>query len=238
MYQSFPFTVCLIINKYEIILFCMIRTFIAVSVLAAYPAIVLQACVIYSDFGSGASFDQDAGDVVSQSSDLRPSFAFTSASAQQLTEVDFVTSIGAISDLNQVTVSLSTDDEGRPGTALASQEFTNAMGLLGGEGNDPPYPPTIIPWILSTPEDLLAGNTYWITLDGPAPGEVTWNYNNQLQSGYSEFESGSWVATSNTLGAIQILGQSGASSSPSPEPRTSLLLGLGLLGVIAFKFRA
>ena len=123
----------------------------------------------------------------------------------------------------------------RSGTVLASQEFTNAMGILGGEGNDPPDLPAIISWILSTPEDLFAGNTYWITLDGPAPGDVTWNYNNQLQSGYSEFESGNWATTANTLGAIQILGES--EISPAPEPGTALLLGLGLLGVIGFKFR-
>jgi hypothetical protein len=218
----------------------MIRTSIAVA-LAASPAILLQAAVIYSDFGSGESFDQDAGAVVSQSADLSPSLAFTSAVAQELTEVDFVTSIGEIGDLNQVTVSLSSDGGGQPGTVLASQEFTNAMGVLGGEGNDPPDPPVVISWILSTPADLLAGDTYWITLDGPAPGDVTWNYNNQLQSGYSVFESGSWMTTTDTLGAIQILGESeGSDPSSAPEPGTAIMLalGLGLMGATRFKFRA
>jgi hypothetical protein len=207
----------------------MIRTFIAAGVLAAFPAIALQADIIYSDFGPGQSFDQDAGESVTQSVDLRPSLSFSTSSALQLTEVDFVTSIGEIGDVNQVTVSLSSDQGGHPGTVLAMQEFTNAMGLLGGEDNDPPDPPTIISWMLSTPEDLLPEDTYWITLDGPAPGDVTWNYNNQLQSGYSEFESGSWMATTNTLGAIQILGQS------APEPGTALLLGLGIVAVIGLK---
>jgi hypothetical protein len=214
----------------------MIRTIIAASVLAACPALVLQAGIIYSDFGPGESFDQDAGDVVSQSVDLSPSLSFISGVAQQLTEVDFVTSIGEIGDVNQVTVTLSSDDgEGHPSTVLASQEFTNAMGILGGEDNLPPAPPTVISWILSTPEDLLAGDTYWITLDGPAPGDVTWNYNNQLQSGYSEFESGEWVTNTNTLGAIQILGES--ETAPVPEPGTALLLGLGIAAVIGLKFR-
>jgi hypothetical protein len=217
----------------------MIRTFIAAAVFAACPAVLLASSIIYSDFGPGGSFDPDAGEFVSQSVDLRPSLAFTSATAQELTEVDFVTSIGEIGDLNQVTVSLSSDDGGHPGTVLASQEFTNAMGLLQGEDNDPPDPPAVISWILSTPEDLLAGATYWITLDGPAPGDVTWNYNTQLQSGYSEFESGSWTTTDNTLGAIQILGESDDSGPPSvPEPGTALLLGLGLVGVVGFKLRA
>src|SRR5271166_2821404 len=114
----------------------MIRTFIAAGVLAACPAISLQADIIYTDFGSGQSFDQDAGEFVSQSVDLRPSLAFTSAAAESLTEVDFVTSIGQIGDVNQVTVSLSSDNGGQPGMVMASQEFSNAMGLLGGEGNN------------------------------------------------------------------------------------------------------
>ncbi len=214
-----------------------IRTLVAAGALAACPAILLHADIIYSDFGPGESFDQDAGDVVSQSVDLRPSLAFSSASALQLTEVDFVTSIGTLGDLNQVTVSLSSDGGGQPGTVLATQEFTDAMGILGGEGGDPPDPPVIVSWILSTPQDLLAGDTYWITLDGPAPGDVTWNYNDEDQSGYSVFQSGNWVTTSNTLGAIQILGQSD-DSSPAPEPGTAPLLGLGLLGATLFKFRA
>jgi len=74
-------------------------------------------------------------------------------------------------------------------------------------GNDPPDPPGVISWLPSNPVDLLAGATYWITFDGSALGDVTWNYNSMLQSGYSELEFGLWQTTNGTLGAIQILGE-------------------------------
>ena len=212
----------------------MIRTIIAASVLAACPAFVLQASIIYSDFGPGESFDQDAGGVVSQSVDLSPSLSFISGVAQELTEVDFVTSIGEIGDLNQVTVSLSPDDGGHPGTVLASQDFTNAMGILGARGTTRrirrwSFPGTIHPGRPARGRYLL-DHPQWAR----APGDVTWNYNNQLQSGYSEFESGRWTTTDSTLGAIQILGESSGSDS-APEPGTALLLGLGIMAVIGLR---
>lgn len=202
--------------------------------LTAFSAMLLQADIIYTNFGSGDSFDMDAGVVVSQSTDLRPSFAFTPAANLVLTEVDFVTSIGETSDLNQVTISLSADGGGQPGRVLASQEFDNAMGILGGETDLPPDGPGILSWLPSGTLHLLAGATYWITFDGPAPGDVTWNYNNTLQSGYSEFVSNAWQTTNGTLGAIQI---SGAVDPSAPEPGTALLLGLGLIGMSRLRKR-
>ncbi len=206
-----------------------------IAVLLAACPILLQADIIYSDFGPGMSFDPDGGAVVSSSSDVRPSFAFTSPVALALTEVDFVTSIGESGYLNQVTVSLSSDGGNGPGTLLTSQEFDDAMGILGGETNDPPDPPGVISWLLSNPVDLLAGARYWITFDGPAPGDVTWNYNNMLQSGYSELEFGLWQTTNGTLGAIQILGEAENQDPAAPESGTALLLGLGLIGISLLK---
>jgi len=214
----------------------MIRALIIAFVPAAISVTLLRADIIYTDFGSGYSFDQDAGAVVSSSTDMRPSFAFTPAGNLVLTEVDFVTSIGEAGDLNEVTVSLSADAGGQPGAVLASQEFDNAMGILGGETDDPPDGPGILTWLPSNQVDLLAGATYWITFDGPAPGDVTWNYNETLQSGYAEWESGAWQTTSGTLGAIQISGE--AKDPAAPEPATALLLGLGLITMSRLKSRA
>jgi hypothetical protein len=203
----------------------MTRTLITFVILTARPVTLLHADMIYSDFGPGDSFDTDAGAVVSQTTDLRPSFAFTPLANLLLTEVDFVTSIGETGDLNEVTISLSADAGGRPGAVLASQEFDNAMGILGGEADDPPDGSGILSWLPSQEPTLLSGATYWITFDGPAPGDVTWNYNDTLQSGYSQFESGFWQSTNGTLGAIQIFGDADATA---PESGTALLLGLGL----------
>jgi len=213
----------------------MVRALITSVIMTACSAMLLQGDIIYTDFGSGDTFDLDAGAVVSQSTALRPSFAFTAAANLVLSEVDFVTSIDAAGDLNQVTISLSADDAGQPGTVLASQEFDNAMGILGGETDNPPDGSVILSWLPSKTLNLLAGAKYWITFDGPVPGDVTWNYNNTLQSGYSEFASNAWQTINGTLGAIQIVGETDPSA---PEPGTALLLGLGLIGIGRLKHRA
>ena len=101
------------------------------------------------------------------------------------------------------------------------------MGISGDDDDDPPV---IISWMPSTELDLVAGTEYWITLDGPADSGITWNYNLEGMSGYTQFQSGNWQFVDNTLGAIAITGG-------TPEPRTVVLLGLGLVAMIGIKSR-
>jgi hypothetical protein len=205
----------------------MLRAVILSFTLAAGSAALVQADVIYSDLGSG-SFYLYGGDVISSSSDYRPSVEFNSATDNTLTEVDFVASIGnSNTDVNQVTVSLYQDIAGVPGTLVASQEFTGDMGVLGSTSS-------ILSW---TPDVAIAPETdYFVTLDGPVPGDVTWNYNLQGQYGYYDYVGGSWQETNNTLGAIQILGGVSSQSS-TPEPGTFGLLAIATAGAVFFKRR-
>jgi hypothetical protein len=220
----------------------MTRALIAALALAVSPAPLLRAAIIYSDFGSADNpFNQDSGEVVTRSADLQPSFLFSPVTNMTLTQVDFVASIGDPNDVNQISIVLSGDTDGHPGTVLASHEFDNAMGILGGEALDVPVPPVVLSWAPSDTVNLLAGQSYWITLDGPVPGDVTWNDNTTLQSfgvpsaGYSVFEGGQWLALPNaTLGALQITGEE---VDVAPEPGTALLLGMGLLGTVGFRRR-
>jgi len=208
-----------------------------VAALALIPASLVHADMIYSNFGSVENqFDMDAGAIIAQSSDLQPSFVFTPATNQILTEVDFVASIGDIGDTNVVTVSLSQDSNGHPGTVIASQEFDGAMGVLGGEALDPSAPPVVLNW---DPSDisLVGGTSYWITLSSPAPGDVSWNFNTDLQEGYSEVLNGTWqFQPQATMGALQILGTD-ESSPTAPESGTELLMGLGLAAFGGFRWR-
>jgi hypothetical protein len=107
-----------------------LRTAVIVIALAVCPAALLQADVIYTDFGPGESFTPDSGDVLTFNGTTEPSVEFSPAISEELGEVDFVTSIDDSGDVNSVTVSVSADDGGQPGTALASQVFTD-MGVLG-----------------------------------------------------------------------------------------------------------
>jgi hypothetical protein len=204
------------------------RTAVLIGALVVCPAALLQADTIYSDLGSG--FYPGAGDTVSSSansSDQRPSVEFSPSVNEALIEVDFVTSIDASVDPNLIVVTLSNNVGGHPGTVIASQEFTGAMGILGSSAN----PPGIISWDPSTELELVAGADYWITLDGPTNSDVTWNYNKEGASGYTDFVSGSWQLSQNTRGAIDIIGS--FNSGPStPEPGTAFLLALGMTAAI------
>jgi hypothetical protein len=219
--QIRPYTLCMRYVLRPILfmlgLFCM---FSAVS----------RADVIYSNFGApGNVFSLGSGDVISISSsgDVRPSFEFMPSSTELLTEVDFVASMGDPSDTGQwVTVTLSSDGGGQPGAVIATSPEFVSLGVLGATSS-------IISWLPGTEPLLTGGTPYWITLDGPATGgDVTWNDNTTLQSGYSEFTGGVWtLEPDNTMGALQILG---SSDIPTPEPGTFLTIGTGLAGLLAF----
>lgn len=205
---------------------------------AAVLVPVLNGNTIYDNFSAeNPSFNTGSGEViVSDGIDQRPSFMFSVGTAEYLTEVDFVTSVDVNNTANQVTISLFPDDSGAPNTtmaALASQTFTGMMGIEGSTDD----PPGTLTWTPSV-EPLLAADTpYWITFDAPANGgDVFWNDNQTFASGDSTFGSGHWTATSNTLGALEIIGSTTAQST-APEPTSFAFLCAALVGALAARKR-
>ena len=204
---------------------------------------VLKADVIYNNFDTNSpTFNVDGYQViVSNGSDVRPSFEFSTSTARYLTELDFAAGIGVSNTADQVTVTLSADNGGAPaagvsnsttcgGSAIICATFTN-LGVEGSSDN----PPGILTWIPGT-EPLLAANTnYWITFDAPASGgDVFWNNNVTGAFGDSTFGTGGWTTTSNTLGALEIIGST-TGAAPTPEPGTFVLLCAAFMGALALR---
>jgi hypothetical protein len=131
----------------------MTRKLLTAVLLAACPSALLQADIIYSEFGPGMSFDPDGG-------------------------------------------SLSSMGNG-PGTLLASQEFNNAMAILGGRQT-------------TRRSNLLAA---------VEPADVMRNYNNMLESGYSELEFGLWQTLMERRNPEQLSFSGLVSSDLSPLKR-------------------
>jgi len=191
-------------------------------------ALNLQAGTIYTNFGPGDTYQAASGAVVvSGGIDQRPSFSFISDIDQLLTQVDFVASVDqSNTSNNSITVTLSSDNGGAPGTVIASQTFTNSLGIRGSVET----PPTILSWLPTVAPSLVAQNQYWITFDSPgdpAQGDVFWNFNTEGAFGYSSFSNGQWTSTSNTLGAIRLVSGS-PSESGTPEPGTLVLIASGI----------
>lgn len=181
-------------------------------------ALAGHASLLFNNFGPGDTYDLGSGTPVAG----QVSISFVSGVGQFLEEVDFGAYLNR-GGTNSVTVSLSDDLAGHPAaTALAFATFTNA---LSGEGS-------IISWVLPGGQQALAdGNTYWITLDAPL-GSVTWDSNTQGQSGVSRLISGIWTNTSETQGALRVIGTDAVGA---PEPGTWVLLPGSLAILIAIR---
>jgi hypothetical protein len=184
---------------------------------------ISRAGIIYSNFGPGDTYATGSGALIAQ----LPSISFVSATDQFLSEVDFAAYLSSADVIsNSVTISLSADESGHPGSsALAFTTFTGSLSTT----------PAILQWILNpTQQELLSGNTYWITLDAPANSAV-WNFNDQMKAGDSRFVSGVWTTEpTDTQSAIQIIG---TGASATPEPQSWVLLLGGSVALAAWRRR-
>jgi hypothetical protein len=192
--------------------------FLAVTFVAMTDS--ARAGVISSNFGPADSFHTDSGAPVDQ----KPSISFTSAVDQALNEVDFAVSLRSAGSVNQLTVRLSGDTGGHPGTSVGTGTFDGLLSLTPG----------ILQWIPVTQLALSAGTTYWISLEAPQ-NNVIWNYNDQLASGDSRFISNVWtVQAADTQGALRIIG---SDVTATPEPGTWVLLASGIVAAAGARRR-
>lgn len=200
----------------------------------------LRADTIFTNFGTGDTYDAGAGVIVTSDGMAWSSaaVAFTPVANYNLTSIEFVLSAVIPNDTNDVTLGIFADNNGEPGGAPLESFSVKPSGTLGQN--------LLVTTVTSILQPLLLADTqYWIGMNA-APGDlVAWNQNVTLANGFSETDgSGNWspsdpleaqgvLEVDGTLSAIQPSVAAGDASVATPEPGTWLLVA-GALGALAF----
>lgn len=191
--------------------------------------------IIYSNLGSGGTVYQETSAYSVNGVSTPPIYtamAFTPSANYDLSQIDLA--LGNISGTNSAIVTILTDSSDAPGTVLDTWDLTG----LPAFGTTSTTLQTLTPGSSTTPSAVIALNAgvqYWIEV---APGTSStydaWNFNSTGATGPT-WQSTTGPTTTETNGAFDVLGNS--VTATAPEPSTWLLLGIGLLGLLALAAR-
>ena len=159
--------------------------------------------------------------------------AFIPTDNYSLDSVDLA--VGLINGINEVDISLMSDNAGQPGSII---ESWNIVGEMGEWGFDTP-----IISVDSTINPLLSvGNQYWLVASAPKadlndPSTATlaaWNENTLSIFSTHAFRlnKNTWSISQDSQGAFRVHG-----SVPTPEPEVMFLFGSGIIGGLALRRR-
>jgi hypothetical protein len=203
-----------------------------------------NATVIYTNLTS--PYQANAGRLVSSSggSDYSLAYSFTvTGSNFQVTNINFAAYYAGTNTMytNEVSATIYADDGGTPGLPAGTPgvlpysgvQQMDPMNFLYTTGPINNVLGTLAMQTVTPGAILLAGQTYWLSLDGPADGTaVGWNYAGMGISAPAAIYNGtSWMTAYNLpQGAFEIDGTVFA-----PEPVTTGLLVSGLAVLFAFR---
>jgi len=197
---------------------------ILLGLVASFPIASKADSIIFSDFGPGHSYNSEAGLTIAGTQSM-PGFVewgepFTPNARFDLTEIEMA--LGWVAGVNEVTVSLDTNNGGAPGRALASWSFVGLpqVGTTNSIVQTMAFAHGIV---------LQPGQTYWL-VTAPFAGntQAVWNLNATGVTGLGAVNFGNvWLTTQVPSGAFEVLGK-----SVVPEPNIWFLFVTGLIGIL------
>lgn len=203
----------------------------AVALVGMLVTAVVQADVIYSNFGPGTTFDSGVSYVLSGPSSpvgmytmampFIPSASYTLDSA--------TVAIGIDQGTNSFDLAVYDDSGGRPGSTVLESWSGIVMG--------PDHSATTTETVLSASNPLLTGGSpYWLVASASADTWAGWMYNSTGDLGGYAFSTtgpaGPWNVSPplSEEGAYSVMGT--PAGATVPEPATFALFALGLVGIL------
>jgi hypothetical protein len=198
------------------------------AAIALMGAAASAATTLYSDLGSGNTYNCCGAWTVGGMSNTAPAISFTASAGGSVTQIDIaLQNHGSVPGADGATVSLWTDVSGQLGAQLGSWSVSNFPAF--GSSNSALTAITGI-----TGVSLAAGANYYLQAAPAAGGatSVAWNWNT-VGATSTILENG--VSTSGNLtGAFDVLG----TSVPEPATWAMLIMGLGMIGFAARRRKA
>jgi hypothetical protein len=202
------------------------RVILAMLAMLWFGHASLASTVVYDNIGPNYSYEGKPGFVVGNAG-FPNTYAFAGnfhpSSSGTFDELWLTMYSNYPSD--PLTLSLTTDNSGLPGSVLWSETITNQLGT---------YDTVLNLDHLNGPQ-LVAGSCYWLTAEGTSTPfhEVTWSFNGIGETSnmaYTE-NGGPWLIYSVNYATP------GMKVGVVPEPSTIILLGIAAISLLAYRRR-